>query len=94
MISDYMRLTLRPLPSVQEDFDHSFIRRIGGEDEDRTHDLRIANAALSQLSYPPDPKEILNRSVTDVCGECSWHQGAAAAHISRCSPALSPPSVT
>ncbi len=25
----------------------------GGEDEDRTHDLRIANAALSQLSYPP-----------------------------------------
>ena len=26
---------------------------IGGEDEDRTHDLRIANAALSQLSYPP-----------------------------------------
>ncbi len=27
---------------------------VGGEDEDRTHDLRIANAALSQLSYPPD----------------------------------------
>jgi enoyl-CoA hydratase/carnithine racemase len=26
----------------------------GGEDEDRTHDLRIANATLSQLSYPPD----------------------------------------
>ena len=25
----------------------------GGEDEDRTHDLRIANAALSQLSYVP-----------------------------------------
>ena len=25
----------------------------GGEDEDRTHDLRIANAALSQLSYRP-----------------------------------------
>ena len=25
----------------------------GGDDEDRTHDLRIANAALSQLSYPP-----------------------------------------
>ena len=25
----------------------------GGEDEDRTHDLCIANAALSQLSYPP-----------------------------------------
>ncbi len=27
---------------------------IGGEDEDRTHDLCIANAALSQLSYPPE----------------------------------------
>jgi hypothetical protein len=26
---------------------------IGGEEEDRTPDLRIANAALSQLSYFP-----------------------------------------
>jgi hypothetical protein len=26
---------------------------IGGADEDRTHDLRIANATLSQLSYRP-----------------------------------------
>jgi hypothetical protein len=26
----------------------------GGEEEDRTPDLRIANAALSQLSYPPN----------------------------------------
>jgi hypothetical protein len=25
----------------------------GGPNEDRTHDLRIANAALSQLSYRP-----------------------------------------
>ena len=25
----------------------------GGDEEDRTPDLRIANAALSQLSYPP-----------------------------------------
>ena len=25
----------------------------GGDDEDRTHDLRIANATLSQLSYVP-----------------------------------------
>ena len=31
----------------------------GGEDEDRTHDLRIANAALSQLSYPPTSIVIL-----------------------------------
>ncbi len=28
-------------------------RSVGGEEEDRTPDLRIANAALSQLSYPP-----------------------------------------
>ena len=27
---------------------------VGGEEEDRTPDLRIANAALSQLSYPPN----------------------------------------
>src|SRR6202012_2642017 len=36
--------------------------RVGGEDEDRTHDLRIANAALSQLSYPPNAARILTRS--------------------------------
>ena len=35
---------------------------VGGEDEDRTHDLRIANAALSQLSYPPDRGRILYHS--------------------------------
>ena len=29
----------------------------GGEEEDRTPDLRIANATLSQLSYPPDKLE-------------------------------------
>ena len=28
-------------------------QRIGGVEEDRTPDLRIANAALSQLSYHP-----------------------------------------
>ena len=32
------------------------VRRIGGVEEDRTPDLGIANAALSQLSYHP-PKE-------------------------------------
>ena len=35
------------------DFSELFSGIDGGEDEDRTHDLRIANAALSQLSYPP-----------------------------------------
>jgi hypothetical protein len=31
----------------------------GGEEEDRTPDLRIANATLSQLSYPPTTDRIL-----------------------------------
>jgi hypothetical protein len=31
----------------------------GGEEEDRTPDLRIANATLSQLSYPPNDQTIL-----------------------------------
>ena len=30
---------------------------VGGEEEDRTPDLRIANATLSQLSYDPKLKE-------------------------------------
>ena len=29
----------------------------GGPNEDRTHDLRIANAALSQLSYRPESSD-------------------------------------
>ena len=31
-----------------------FGESLGGEEEDRTPDLRIANATLSQLSYPPN----------------------------------------
>jgi hypothetical protein len=31
----------------------------GGVEEDRTPDLRIANAALSQLSYHPEERRIL-----------------------------------
>jgi hypothetical protein len=30
----------------------------GGEEEDRTPDLRIANATLSQLSYPPTAGQV------------------------------------
>jgi hypothetical protein len=30
--------------------------KIGGVEEDRTPDLRIANATLSQLSYHPEKK--------------------------------------
>ncbi len=33
--------------------DFEALNAVGGEEEDRTPDLRIANAALSQLSYPP-----------------------------------------
>ncbi len=32
--------------------------RIGGAEEDRTPDLRIANATLSQLSYGPVIREV------------------------------------
>ncbi len=34
----------------------------GGDEEDRTPDLRIANAALSQLSYVPMRGEIIANS--------------------------------
>src|SRR3954464_15416045 len=33
----------------------------GGDEEDRTPDLRIANAALSQLSYVPINRELYHR---------------------------------
>jgi hypothetical protein len=35
------------------------LKRIGGVEEDRTPDLRIANATLSQLSYHPARGRIL-----------------------------------
>ena len=34
---------------------------IGGAEEDRTPDLRIANAALSQLSYGPTVRTIVSK---------------------------------
>jgi hypothetical protein len=33
----------------------------GGDEEDRTPDLRIANATLSQLSYVPTPQFMIMR---------------------------------
>ena len=36
-----------------------YVAGIGGVEEDRTPDLRIANAALSQLSYHPTKERIL-----------------------------------
>lgn len=37
-----------------------------GEEGDRTLDLRIANAALSQLSYPPNVCSILYHSISHI----------------------------
>ena len=36
-----------------------FVSGVGGAEGDRTPDLRIANAALSQLSYSPDSPKFL-----------------------------------
>jgi hypothetical protein len=36
-----------------------FVSVLGGAEEDRTPDLRIANATLSQLSYRPNEAAIL-----------------------------------
>jgi hypothetical protein len=43
---------------------------VGGEEEDRTPDLRIANATLSQLSYPPtnEPESIKNDAAAAALG--------------------------
>ena len=38
---------------ASRDTGKGWVLNFGGEEEDRTPDLRIANAALSQLSYPP-----------------------------------------
>src|SRR6186997_2005956 len=54
--------TIRPRP-IRSDFGRApkqkadgiavGLFRVGGDEEDRTPDLRIANATLSQLSYVP-----------------------------------------
>ena len=48
--------------------DAGFFVGLGGEEEDRTPDLVIANDALSQLSYPPNGMNF--RSIK------TWHLGA------------------
>ena len=40
--------------------------KYGGVEEDRTPDLRIANATLSQLSYDPNVKIISPDSCRDM----------------------------
>ncbi len=39
-----------------------------GDDEIRTHDFRLAKAALSQLSYVPEPDRLTVFSVSDQLG--------------------------
>ena len=41
-------------PGAKKPFKIKGLGKVGGEEEDRTPDLCIANAALSQLSYPPN----------------------------------------
>jgi hypothetical protein len=51
-------------------FQGFFVRNFGGAEEDRTPDLRIANATLSQLSYRPNqtrPK-LYQNSYRDFAG--------------------------
>src|SRR5712692_10289760 len=52
-------------------------RRSGGDDGSRTHDLRNASAALSQLSYvPTDTSSISDRRTTKQ--HCWWSSAPAA----------------
>ena len=49
-----------PEPRVKKSFKISGLRKDGGAEEDRTPDLRIANATLSQLSYRPVFKDFID----------------------------------
>ncbi len=46
-------------------FGNSEVEVDGGDNGDRTHDLCVANAALSQLSYIPERSAIL-RDIFDL----------------------------
>ena len=56
-----------------------FLAFDGGEDEDRTHDLLIANQALSQLSYPPQDWNNLTRIALLAKAFCRDRSGLAGA---------------
>lgn len=47
-------LFMKKIPQQPKNCSGLFELECGGEEEDRTPDLCIANAALSQLSYPPN----------------------------------------
>ena len=63
----------------------------GGDEEDRTPDLRIANAALSQLSYVPTRGAIIAESGTARKLRRLLPEGAAGgARVPDSSTALGP----
>jgi hypothetical protein len=43
--------------------------KTGGAEEDRTPDLRIANATLSQLSYRPMEEDFIDKRVLAQVGQ-------------------------
>ena len=56
------QFTSKYLILERNDLSWIFLNQVsGGADEDRTHDLRIANATLSQLSYRPKIKHVARR---------------------------------
>ena len=57
--------SILPSPEKQEGPRIRALEVRGGDEEDRTPDLRIANAALSQLSYFPTAGNYIG-SVTDL----------------------------
>jgi hypothetical protein len=59
-----------------------FSWNIGGADEDRTHDLVIANDALSQLSYRPKRAMIATRAFSWQDAELD-QSGRAAVNSAR-----------
>ena len=56
----------------------------GGDEEDRTPDLRIANAALSQLSYVPIEFQFyLENSLGTMNSLFQWHKRLKRCRVSN-----------
>ncbi len=60
----------------------------GGADGDRTHDLSIANAALSQLSYGPEKTTERQREVYSFKSGCKNGRKNGYAEIERRRPKI------
>ena len=65
-----------------------FIKVFGGEEEDRTPDLCIANAALSQLSYTPNLLVFVRRLSSEGCALCRGFLKNASFSAKKFSPRL------